>query len=68
MEATHMVKIEALSEETRIAIQDATHETLRGEREPEEFYEYKTSPATQAEISIGDFTFAVNCRAERMVS
>lgn len=63
-----MINTQNLSEETRIAIQDATYETLRGEREAEEFYEYKMSAESQAEISIEDFTFAVNCRAQRMVS
>lgn len=55
------------STETTIAIQDATYESLRGEREPEEFYEYKMSPEAQAEISIERFTWVVNCRAKQMV-
>lgn len=54
------------SNETQQAIQDATYDSLSGNHEPEEFYELKTSPETQREVSIERFTFEVNCRIERM--
>ena len=57
-----------MTTETKQAIQDAVYDSMSGNYEPEEFYEMKTSPETQQEISIDKFVFAVNCRIQQMTA
>ena len=57
-----------MTTETKLAIQDAVYDSMSGNHEPEEFYEMKTSPETQREISIDKFVFAVNCRIQQMIA